>query len=39
VDPDLRLLGAIEGAYHLKEFDLYRRALPAEDVSVGLFVR
>jgi hypothetical protein len=38
-DPNLELLADLERDYHLKEFRLYRRALPAEDVSVGLFVR
>jgi hypothetical protein len=39
VDPDLWLLRRIEGSYRLAYFHLHPRMLPAESVSVGLFVR
>ncbi len=39
VDPGLWLLRQIEGSYRLAYFHLHPRLLPAESVSVGLFVR
>lgn len=39
VDPHLLLLSRLQRGYHLTTFHDFEKALPAESVSVGLFVR
>lgn len=39
VDPQLRVVGALQSRFHLATFEEITRAQPNQDVEVGLFVR